>query len=447
MDQLILSDKYKDFLKTESKADILEGTTAAGKTTVGVFKFMIKVAKSNRAHHIISGRDLGVIEANIITSELGIKTLFGDLIEYNGKGKGGQNNPHILFHTPNGDKIIYVLGYGDESRWKKVLGGQFGCVYIDEINIASLSYVGQVIMRCDYWMATLNPDNPDKPIYKDYINRARPTEKYKDDAPKEITDMLDSEPEEGWHWWYFSFKHNPWVTESKLKQIKSAHAPGTADYKHYVLGLRGKATGVIFTAFTKKNIVRREKAEKLKDRKSQEHFLFFSCGFDTSYSSNSPDTFALSYIGVTNKGNCYLLDECCFNNKEYQYAPSEIAIKVFEFLDKNKEMWGFCRDIFVDSADQATIMELNKYKKSHGLLYNINNSHKKLKIIDRINIQSGWFASERFFVLEDCKAYQKELAIYSWKDNTVKTEPEDGNDHMINSVQYAWIPYRAQIGT
>ena len=24
--------------------------------------------------------------------------------------------------------------------------------------------------------------------------------------------------------------------------------------------------------------------------------------------------------------------------------------------------------------------------------------------------------------------------------------PEDGNDHMINSTQYGWIPYRDKIG-
>ena len=27
------------------------------------------------------------------------------------------------------------------------------------------------------------------------------------------------------------------------------------------------------------------------------------------------------------------------------------------------------------------------------------------------------------------------------KDNT----PEDGHDHMVNSVQYAWIPYQSKI--
>ena len=43
-----LSPKFKDFLLTETKRDYLEGTTAAGKTTVGITKFMLMVAKSEK---------------------------------------------------------------------------------------------------------------------------------------------------------------------------------------------------------------------------------------------------------------------------------------------------------------------------------------------------------------------------------------------------------------
>ena len=45
---LKLSKKYKEFLKTKCKREFLEGTTAAGKTTVGVFKFMCMLAKSDK---------------------------------------------------------------------------------------------------------------------------------------------------------------------------------------------------------------------------------------------------------------------------------------------------------------------------------------------------------------------------------------------------------------
>ena len=45
-ERLLLSDKYKAFLRCDAPVEFLEGTTAAGKTTVGLFKFMLKVAES-----------------------------------------------------------------------------------------------------------------------------------------------------------------------------------------------------------------------------------------------------------------------------------------------------------------------------------------------------------------------------------------------------------------
>lgn len=447
---LQLSEKYKDFIKTNSRVDILEGTTAAGKTTVGVVKFMLEVAKSEKREHIISGNDIGVVEKNIINSDLGILDIFGNLVQYNSRGQGKHTMSHILFHTSIGDKIIYILGYNDENRWKKALGGQYGCIFIDEINTAKINFVSQVLMRCDYLQATLNPDNPDLEIYKKVINRSRPIEKYKNDAPIEILRMLDEPAEDGWNWWFFSFEHNPWVTSEKLEKIKAAHAAGTADYKHYILGLRGKATGIIFSNFDRKiHCITKENAKMLTQHKNKndEHFITFTAGMDTSYSSKSSDTIAMSFLGITNKNNLYLLDELVLNNRDQHmpFAPSDIALKFYDFLEKNRAEWGFARDTFIDSADQATITELKKFKLKRGCIYNFIGAYKKTKIIDRIKLQLGWFAQKRMFIVEDCSEYIKELNVYSWKEG-LKIEPEDSNDHMINSVQYAWLPYKNQIG-
>ena len=54
---LKLSKKYKAFLKCNAPAEFLEGTTAAGKTTVGLFKFMLKVAQSKKKLHILAADD------------------------------------------------------------------------------------------------------------------------------------------------------------------------------------------------------------------------------------------------------------------------------------------------------------------------------------------------------------------------------------------------------
>lgn len=450
MSELILSDKYKTFLKTDVPVEFLEGTTSAGKTTVGAVKFLLKVAKSQKKQHIISGLDTGTIEKNILNKELGVLDIFQGLVEYNPNGKGSESMPHLVFKTSSGNKIIYILGYDNKARWKKALGGQYGCLYIDEINVADMEYVREASMRCDYLMATLNPDNPELPIYKEYINHARPLPEYTQDAPPELLGMLNEPAKPGWVWWYFSFDHNAALSEEKKQQIISNVPAGTKIYKNKILGLRGKTSGLVFNNFDRlRHLMREDEAKSLirGNKPKKEYFERFSAGLDTAYSSQSPDTIAMTYIGITNLGRCILLEEKIYNNSELSepIAPSDTVVNYIAFLDRCRNKWGPTRDAFVDSADQATLTEFKKYKRKNGCLYNFNPAWKQMKIVDRINLQLGWFAKNAFCVVDTCKGYVSELESYSWKENK-DLEPEDANDHLINSTQYAWIPYTPKIG-
>jgi len=457
-DNLILSDKYKAFIKHTAPIEFLEGTTAAGKTTVGAFKFMLLVAESKKKYHIISAKDTGTAEKNIINKDLGIIDNFGVLTEYNGNGTKDEKIPHILYHTSNGDKVVYVMGYGDKKKWQKALGGQYGCLYIDEINTADIDFVREAIMRADYTMATLNPDDPSLPVYKEYINCSRPLPEYKDDAPQEINNMLSEEPKPGWVHWFFSFTHNLGLTKEKIEQIILNVPKGTKLWKNKIQGLRGRATGLIFSNFDRKRHVRSKEWAKQfiqKNKQQEEYFTIFTSGLDTAYSQESPDTIAMSFAGITNKGRYVLLDEKVYNNAELEIpiAPSDTVVNYVDFLERNRKEWGFAKHTFIDNADQATITEFAKYKRSHPeCLYMFNNAYKKVEIIDRIILELGWLSYDDeagkepyFYVVDTCTTFITEHEVYSWlegKDNT----PEDKNDHMINSSQYGWIPYRDRIG-
>lgn len=442
-DEYKLSPKYRDFLKHNAPVEFLEGTTAAGKTTVGITKFMLKVAKSNKKMHVIASKTTGVAEKNIIQKEYGILDVFGDLVRYNGNGDKDNKIPHIRYQTPKGEKIIYILGYDNADKWKMALGSQFGCVLIDEINTASIEFVREICTRNDYLMATLNPDDPNLPVYSEFINCSRPLEKYKKDVPVEILEQLNSEEKPNWTYWFFSFYDNASLSEEDIEKKKMSAPKGTKLYKNKILGLRGRATGLIFSNFERKNnVISKHKAKTMK-------FVQFTAGLDTSYSQNSPDTFAFTFLGITDKKEVVVLDEEVYNNAnlETPLAPSDIAPRFFKFLEKNRKEWGFARDVFIDSADQATIMELKKFKRTNACLYNFLNSYKKVEIIDRIHLMLGWINTANkiyYYVVDTCIEHIRELECYSWKED--KYEPEDANDHTINSSQYAWIPFRKIIG-
>ena len=454
----MLSEKYKAFLKCNAPVEFLEGTTAAGKTTVGLFKFMLKVAKSPKKLHILAADDTGAAEKNIINKDLGILDDFGCLVEYKGNGSGEYKMPHLLFHTSSGDKIIFVVGYGNKRKWKDALGGQYGCLYIDEINTADIEFVRESAMRADYFMATLNPDDPNLDVYKEYVNCSRPLPEWEDETPQEIRNELKEEPKPGWVHWFFSFTHNLGLPAEKLKQIIQNTPKGTKIWKNKIQGLRGKATGLVFGNFDRAHHVKTKAwaiqfAQTPGGAKKKEFYMYFSAAIDTSYSQKSPDTIAFSFIGITNKGKCIVLAEKVYNNAELNtpLAPSDTVKNFVDFLDRNKKEWGLARNAFLDNADQATMQEWNKYKRRNGCIYTLNDAWKQMEIIDRINAQLGWMAYDDdaaidpcFYVLDTCTNYISELETYSWKEDKDNT-PEDGNDHMVNSVQYSWIPFQNRI--
>ena len=404
-----LSQKYIDFINSVNgvTAEFLEGTTASGKTTVGAgVKFMRMVSASQKKLHVIAAKTTGKAEETIIQQDNGILDLHHNA-SYYGNGDKDFKLPHIKFEG----KIIYILGYDNRDKWEMALGAQFGCVYIDEINRADIEFVREISTRNEYLLATLNPDDPSLPVYKEFVNRSRPYSKYTVDVPKEIMDeLLKEEPTPHWKYWFFSFRDNLSLTAEDIERKKAAAPKGTKLYKNKILGQRGKATGVIFDC-RDSNIITAQQAREYK-------FTLFSAALDTAYSQTSPDTIAFTFIGITADRRCIVLDERVFNNAELTVpkTPSDIPVEYTAFLELNRERWGFARDVYIDSADQATITECGKYKRLTGCIYNFIPAFKKTKIIDRIQLQSAWMAAGDFLILNHCKTMIAELNVYSWKE-------------------------------
>ena len=301
-------------------------------------------------------------------------------------------------------------------------------------------------MRCDYLMATLNPDDPNLDIYKEYINCSRSLPEWEHETPREIKEELKEEPKHGWVHWFFSFKDNLGLSAEKRQMIIANTPKGTKIWKNKIEGLRGKATGLIFPNFDRKKHVVTKAWVKEQIKAGKIRFAKFTAGLDTSYSSKSPDTIAMMFQGITDDRKLITLEEKVYSNADLDepLAPSDTAVKFVNFLEICRKEWGFAKDVFIDSADQATISELRKYKRLHSCLYNFIDAYKKITILDRIKLQLGWIQQGCYLVVDSCVEHLAELDKYSWDDE--KDIPEDKNDHTINANQYGWIPYRGMVG-
>ena len=231
--------KYWDFIDHSAKVEILEGTTASGKTVAALHKFMLEVAESPRRLHVIAAKTTGVAEKNLINSDAGLIYQFGELVSYHGNGNAQNRLPHICFHyCEDDDKIIYILGYDDKGKWANALGSQFGCVLIDEINTAHPDFVREISSRCTYLMGTLNPDDPELPVYSEYINCCRPLPKYAKDVPPEIAQALAAvPPKPGWDYWFGGYA-NP-SFEAQVETVGKANQSGIMSVETAVEELYG----------------------------------------------------------------------------------------------------------------------------------------------------------------------------------------------------------------
>ena len=429
-----LSQKYIDFIKDmDVDADFLEGTTASGKTTIGAgVKFMIKVSASKKKLHIIAGRTTGVVEKNILQQDNGILDLHRNA-KYYGNGDKDYKFPHIKFE----DKIILVMGYDTKDKWENALGGQYGCVLIDEINTADIEFVREISTRNEYMIATLNPDSPDIPVYKEFINRSRPMPKYAHDVPESIMQDLKEPEYARWRYWFFTFNDNAGLTPEQIEKKKASAPVGTKMYKNKILGLRGRATGLILP-LKKENIITEAEAKKMK-------FACYSIGCDTSYSKQSHDKLSFTFIGITKDRKCVLLASESQNNKDavVPFAPSDTIPMLLDFAERNKSKWGFAKTAYIDSADAGTITEAQKFKRNNPCIYDFVGAWKKTKIITRLQLQQSWMQTGDFLVVDTCTDYIDECNTYSYTEDG---QPEDGHDHTINSCQYAWLPYKSRIG-
>ena len=448
MGKIVLSPKFKAYLKyTDFDFAFLESCTHAGKTTVGIIGFMLLVAKSPKKFHVIAGQDLGVIERNIINKDCGLTEVFGGYVDYEPRGKGAISLPHIIYDTPNGKKVIFVLGYSDKVRWKKALGAQFGIVFVDEANLADMDFIREIAMRCDQAIFTQNPDDPHLPWYEQYVNKSRPLPEYVADYPPQLLKMLDKPQQDKWVHWYFTFDDNAALQPEKRQKIINAVPKGTKQYLTKILGLRGRSTGLIFPNFDRARHV--ISVDKLKDKEGRQlkKFVMFTAGLDTAYSQKSSDTIAMVFQGITADRELIVLDERTYNNKDLEtpIAPSDTARNFVDFLTRNQKEWGLAHYVFIDSADQATITELNKYKRQYGCIFVFNPAYKKLKIVDRITLQQGWLHTGHYLVMDTCREHIRELEAYSWLDDKDNT-PEEHNNHTIDASWYGWIPYQHMIG-
>ena len=441
---MLFSEKQKAFLTYKTNVECAEGQTYGGKTTIGAIKFILRVKASSKKQHCICGLDTGTIEKNIIKSEMGIETYFGDEIDYRGNGDVNYNLPHIYVKSNKGLKVIFLFGYADQSRWKKALGGQFGCAMIDEVNTADMDLVREVAMRCDYLLMTLNPDDPNLPIYREYINHCRPLPNFEKDVPSEMMNQLLSQPaKEGWVHWYFRMDDNPTLTPEKKASIIANVPEGSKTWKAKILGLRGRSEGLVYDEFTDNKIIKLEQFKWL----PMEMVSKVICGLDSGLNN---DATALVTTLITTAGRLLVIPSFYYLPKIGSNANSQQAINIAKWLDYWLPKFGINITNMVSIiGDSAAITQDLMYEINLKTPFRAMKVEKKDILKDTQRVKSIIGKEDWFYIID--AGYRNPLnpnEVLGHNDMFIvelnnqiwdlkKNQPMDGNDHCIDAFKYA----------
>ena len=441
---MLFSEKQKAFLTYKTNVECAEGQTYGGKTTIGAIKFILRVKASSKKQHCICGLDTGTIEKNIIKSEMGIETYFGDEIDYRGNGDVNYNLPHIYVKSNKGLKVIFLFGYADQSRWKKALGGQFGCAMIDEVNTADMDLVREVAMRCDYLLMTLNPDDPNLPIYREYINHCRPLPNFEKDVPSEMMNQLLSQPaKEGWVHWYFRMDDNPTLTPEKKASIIANVPEGSKTWKAKILGLRGRSEGLVYDEFTDKKIIKLEQFKWI----PMEMVSKVICGLDSGLNN---DATALVTTLITTAGRLLVIPSFYYLPKIGSNANSQQAINIAKWLDYWLPRFGInITNMVTIIGDSAAITQDLMYEINLKTPFRAMKVEKKDILKDTQRVKSIIGKEDWFYIID--AGYRNPLnpnEVLGHNDMFIvelnnqiwdlkKNQPMDGNDHCIDAFKYA----------
>ena len=441
---MLFSEKQKAFLTYKTNVECAEGQTYGGKTTIGAIKFILRVKASSKKQHCICGLDTGTIEKNIIKSEMGIETYFGDEIDYRGNGDVNYNLPHIYVKSNKGLKVIFLFGYADQSRWKKALGGQFGCAMIDEVNTADMDLVREVAMRCDYLLMTLNPDDPNLPIYREYINHCRPLPNFEKDVPSEMMNQLLSQPaKDGWVHWYFRMDDNPTLTPEKKASIIANVPEGSKTWKAKILGLRHRSEGLVYDEFTDNKIIKLEQFKWL----PMEMVSKVICGLDSGLNN---DATALVTTLITTAGRLLVIPSFYYLPKIGSNANSQQAINIAKWLDYWLPRFGINITNMVSIiGDSAAITQDLMYEINLKTPFRAMKVEKKDILKDTQRVKSIIGKEDWFYIID--AGYRNPLnpnEVLGHNDMFIvelnnqiwdlkKNQPMDGNDHCIDAFKYA----------
>ncbi len=391
---------------------VWEGAVRSSKTVFALVAFVRYMRMSPEKRFLLSGRTIGTIEQNCIFADYGLLNMIPGA-DYRHYGK----KDAIIFDAqgPDGSivrKVIIVQGASTIKDFMALRGQSYGGWFADEINMHDREFVVEALKRTaaskdrkHFW--SLNPGGPRDWIYRDYLD-------YYDAMTPEERKTIG-----GYHWWHFTPRDNPIMTESMIASLELQYPKGSVFYDRYVLGLRAVAEGLVYPMFDDSCIQLPPDDVKVR---------YASIDFGTVHPT------AMGWYGRDKAtGQWYKVREWVATSSESARMTTAEYMDVFERI--TEELGGIPRmNLTIDYGGGGEALA-REAERRHWMPVNPDKA-----VLDGISMTARMLNTHRLLISPHCPKTIESLRIYRWDDKASErgeTKPIKQDDDPADETRYA----------
>lgn len=187
----------------------------------------------------MSGNTLNSLYNNTIGGQYGILSI------HPGSYYKASNSPSLFIPTTQGLKRCVLYGACNNNSHDKVVGLTAGGWYFDELNKHHKKFISEAQNRTlaspnRKLFATMNPDNPNKPVYTEFVDRWR------------LASPEERKAAGGVNYYHFTMADNPILTPEMIRQYEVQYRG--FEYDRYILGKRVSAEGLVYPGVSTHNV-------------------------------------------------------------------------------------------------------------------------------------------------------------------------------------------------
>lgn len=429
------SEKHKEYIRkcVTCAYNVAEGAVRAGKTIDNVFAFAHELKSTPDRIHLATGSTMANAKLNIgDCNGMGLEWIFRGQCHW-GKYK---DNEALFVKGPATkwkQKIVIFAGGAKEDSYKKIRGNSYGMWIATEINLHHDKTIKEAFNRQlaakrlkVFW--DLNPDNPNAPIYSEYID------KYQKQSE-------NGNFPGGYNYMHCTIYDNINITPERLQEVESRYDVNSIWYLRDIKGLRVVASGLIYRRFAD-DISTKCFSFRMQDKPKDLMEIILGIDFGGSGSGHSftatgitrgyRDVIALASERIECK------DE---SGNQVEIDPEMLGIMFCNFCQKILGRYGYITVVYADSAEQTLIAGIRSSLRKNGLGWIRVENALKTEINDRINATVILMAQGRFQYIEsECRSLVSALCTAVWdpKELTKNVRLDDGTSDIdsLDSFEY-----------